>query len=207
MSEFTLKSSERYTIVGKTGTGKTYLAVELLVKNFSCVVFYNPKWDEKDTGLPVVNSVEEVKQAFENDVYKLELRPLTNTREERRSEFNRLCRLMYSRGNCHLVVDELKALYKNHSDLVEWHDALLTRGRARNVGCTTITQRPTSIPMEAMSESENFFAFKLRLDSDVDRMVQLMGSEVEDLGDLPNWWFYYYRDGMDSPRKMKPIEV
>lgn len=207
----TLKSNERFCVVGKTGSGKTYLAKRLIWDAFDHCIFYDWKHHHYDElNAPVLQTVDEVRQALAPDdlerrVSKFVFAPKGLGMET----WNEVCKIAWDAGNIHILSDELKGIYQNNgrtSPISKYHEYILTRGRVRGVGITGVSQRPKKIPMETISEAEHLFIFRLNLKDDRDRVAEVIGREGGiKAGKLSHHHFLYYNTGMEKAQYCKPI--
>lgn len=191
----TLKSSHRYWVSGRQGTGKTYLAINLLFDNFDTCVLFDWKRDRNTIGkyvkshaIPVVNDIDGVRKCLEEGkkcVYRPSVPP--------QDCFNELCETAFNYRNSHLMIDEVKGVYSRvgGSGLEPWHDRLMIMGRDRRVGVTNISQRPKRVPLECISEADHLFCFAQNLEEDRDRLKKVCGPEMERLGSIPKRHFLY----------------
>lgn len=211
--EITIRSNERVSVVGKTGSGKTEATKKLVWEPFDNVIFLDWKWHHyAELNAPVVRSIEDVEEALfpareDEEVTKFVFAPQRKDLEM----WDRLCYLAWKKTNVHIIADELKGLYQqdgNTKPITDWHESIMTRGRVRGVGMTGTTQRPKKIPMEALSESEHFFIFKLNLHDDRKRMAEIVGKEyVDKIRNLQNYEFLYYNTSMDDPIMCEPLKI
>lgn len=208
-----ISSNDRIACVGKTGSGKSYLARNLIWEPLDRVVFHDWKEQEHENlNAPTLRSLDDVHEALfaeneEERLYKFCYVPPAG--EHGLDAWDELCRLVYEKGDFHLLGDEIKGIYQKGNTVravSDHHEKILTRGRSRGVGMTNLSQRPKKIPMECMSESEHLFAFRLNLGDDRKRLGEIFGSEHEDrLRELSDHRFMYYRIGMDEPKECPPI--
>lgn len=214
MSErVSISSNDRISVLGKTGSGKSYLARKLIWSPLDRVIFHDWKEQEyENLNAPVLRSLDDVHEALfaeseEERLYKFVYVPPAG--EHGLDAWDELCRLVYEKGDFHLIGDEIKGIYQKGNSVrpvSDHHEKILTRGRSRGVGMTNLSQRPKKIPMECMSESEHLFAFRLNLGDDRKRLGEIFGSEHEDrLRELDSHRFLYYKIGMDEPKECPPI--
>lgn len=206
-------SNDRISVVGKTGSGKTYLSKSLIWEPLDRVVFHDWKAQEhEDLNAPVLRTLDDVHEALYSEreqerVYKFVYVPPAG--EHGLDAWDELCRLVYEKGDMHLIGDEIKGIYQQGGSvrgISDHHERILTRGRSRGVGITNLSQRPKKVPMECLSEAEHVFAFRLNLEDDRSRLGEIFGSEHgERLRELDQYKFLYYQIGMESPRVAGPI--
>jgi hypothetical protein len=207
-SRVVIESNERVAVVGKTGTGKTTLVIELIWSQFDNCIFYDWKWQHyKDLNYPVVHTIEDVEKAlFGNpEVPKFVYAP----KRKGLDVWNRLCYLCWKKTNTHLIADELKGVYQKNgwvAGITDYHENIMTRGRQKGVGMTNVSQRPSGVPLESFSEAEHFFCFRLNLRQDRKRIGEIIGSEHKHLAqELSGHEFVYYNTGMEGPEVCPPL--
>lgn len=206
---FKIRSNDRVTAVGKTGSGKTTAVKKLVWKPLERCVFYDIKGQEYESlNAPVLETLEEVQEAMypddpQEEIKKFVFRP----RRPGFEQFDELCRLVYERRNHHLIADELKTVYQGRSALSEHHNLIMTNGRSYGVGMTNCTQRPKRVPLEALSEAEHIFTFKLKIKDDRDRMEGIYGEAAGNARDLSRYRYIYDHDDLDEPKMCEPLEI
>lgn len=209
---YLIRSNDRIFMVGKTGSGKSAGAQKLVWSQLSDVVYFDMTGDEeRKLNAPVLRNLDDVEAALfakheEDHLTKFVYSPEVPTLEG----FERLCRLVYEHGNIHLIADELLLVYRENNSVrptTDHHLKIQTNGRKKGVGMTGCTQRPVNVPLEAISEAEHLFCFKLKLPADRDRMTQVMGPVVDDALNLDRYWYYYDHDDLDDPQLCEPLDL
>lgn len=185
---FPIKATERVLIVGKTGCGKTTLAKALL-RNWPHVVVIDPKGEFRLPNDRAVDNPHDLTHLPTRNPAPIIYQPKPQFWDMQ--VYDAVYRWIYDRMNCTVYTDELFAVMGETGRSPFWLKAILTRGRSRHIRCVNSTQRPFSIPIGTLSESEHFFCFNLQMRDDKKRMAELMGEEVlNPLHDEHS--FYYY---------------
>jgi hypothetical protein len=187
-NSFRIRRDQRAFFVGKTGSGKTSLAKALLYKqNHVCILdpkrtFSLPeRWPH--TIYTDVNGV-----VSHNEAETLIYRP---TLDEMRTGCDQFFYWAFDRQNTLIYVDEVISIV-NGPRIYPGYETVLKMGRERNVGCWSATQRPASVPLAIMSESEHFFVFRLTNIEDRKRVSDWTGHTA--IMKIPKdlHGFYYY---------------
>jgi len=203
-----IASNDRLFIPGKTGSGKTAAVKKLVLDPLDRVLFLDIKGREhRSIKHPVVHTLEDVHTAlFAEDPDKRLDKFVFAPEKPTLDLFDDTCRLVYEKGNHHLIGDELKSVYHG-AGLTEHHNLIMTNGRDKGVGMTSTTQRPKRIPIEAISEAEHVLAFKLKTKTDRDRMGEVIGETAEELRSLDPYWYIYDHDRLDEPEVCTPLDL
>jgi hypothetical protein len=198
-----MRTNDRGVLIGKTGGGKTTLAKYLVEDNLKPYsVTWNPKnsesitkWNQKHvTKLSELIDAEEPRLIYTPDPFYAEDKAT-------QADF---FYWIYERRYTRLYIDEATVVQYNGGMAPRYLSAVLNRGRERGVSTLTATQRPASIPMNVLSESEHFYVFKVNLPQDRQRIEALTGLTVEDQADLEDFEFYYFHVSRGLlPRKIK----
>jgi hypothetical protein len=210
-----IRSHERIADLGKTGSGKTTWILRRVWDQLDSVIFYDWK-DQHASDLPAprIESLEEVRAALfaEKPAERVEKFVYVPPPFDKSTEkFDQLCELVWRKGNIHLIADELKGVYQEGGGvkpITDHHEAIMTRGRARGIGMSNLSQRPKKIPLEAISEAEHIVAFRLNLEADRDRLGEVFGKEHTDkIRNLSGHEWVYYHEALPEPVVRDPIQI
>jgi hypothetical protein len=109
-------------------------------------------------------------------------------------------KFVYSRQNTIAWIDELMQITKSATSYPDSLKGCYTRGRSKNVGIWTCTQRPSGVPTIALSSSTHFFVFNQTILADRKRLVETTGRpEFMEIPEGHNFW--YYKIGGNPPVK------
>ena len=209
---YRIRSNDRGFYVGKTGVGKSAAMIKLVWSQLKDAVYFDMTGEEEDDlNAPVLRTLDDVQQALyaedeADHLTKFVYSPEVPTYEG----FERLCRLVYEHRNIHLLADELMMVYRDGNSVrptTDHHLKILTNGRKVGVGMSGASQRPVNVPLEAISEAEHIFTFKLKLPADRDRMAKVCGPTVDGALDLDRYWYYYDHDDLDEPQLCEPLDL
>jgi hypothetical protein len=192
-SSFRIRRDQRAFFVGKTGSGKTSLAKALLYgQNHVCIL--DPK---RTFTLPerwphtVYTTFGDViaHKTPETLIYRPPL-------DEMKKGCDNFFFWAFDRQNTLVYVDEVISIV-NGPRIFDGYETVLKMGRERNVGCWSATQRPASVPLAVMTESEHFFVFRLTNKDDRQRLSEWTGHNAIMRLPKEQHGFYYYGEETD----------
>lgn len=188
--------------MGRTGSGKSTLAQAILLP-LRYVLVIDSKGEFDLPNAEVISDPGRLSRIGKRHEYPIIFRP--GEEFDNFSYYNEVCLWAFRRGNCTVYIDEVYDLMR-HSYPAPGMTKLLKQGRSKKVRTIISTQRPRSIPISLLSESENFYSFELAMKADRQRMAELMGPRV-----LENpskkyafWWYNIYKGGEPSLKILQP---
>jgi DNA helicase HerA-like ATPase len=197
-----IRANERVLFAGRTGSGKTFLARQLLAASRRLVVI-----DAKGT-LNDWNATEPDSLAWYRFLRGGEgrLRILPPITDDPAGWYEKLFEELYEAGTLTLYIDEAYAVVPPGTRAGKWLNALYTRGRERGIGVWAATQRPAWIPLFMISEADWVFAFRLSLVEDRQRLAAIAGEKLlEPPRSEHGFWMYHV--SMDDPALFGSVEA
>lgn len=206
-----IKASERWIIIGKTGSGKTEFCKYLLrlVAQKVPVVIVDPKemwtgayphWESNHFAPGTIDKPHLV-QGF-NARFRVQcLQPDEESSGDER--LHDMCYDMLKRGNRFLYIDETEGIATANS-VPSGLRRIWKTGRAKGIGAWVATQTPTCIPKIFKSQAEHFVAFKVGQE-DVELVANIVHVARAEIASLKNYEWIYYNTDMDRGVKQAPI--
>lgn len=189
----TVISNERAAFVGRTGSGKTFFAREIL-RPLSRVIVLDPKGTLTTPDWNLSDSGEIVRRLRAGKSGRLRVpAPFDGNWEP-------WLALAWEIGNVTVYIDEVYGVVEPGRKPPALFTALYTRGREAGIGVFAATQRPAWVPLFVLSEANWLFVFRLSLEDDRKRMMQfgddtgMLGRPIRD----PHG-FYTYNPNWNGP--------
>jgi hypothetical protein len=189
--------TQRTSIVGATGSGKTIAALwHLSMKNYNQKpwVIYDFKTDE---------AINEIENAHHSDVSEDPPETpgiyIVHPHPSQIPEVEEQMWKIWERGDTGVYIDEGYMVGNNNKAF----RALLTQGRSRHIPMIVLSQRPVWMDRFVFSESEFFQIFRLQHKKDYENVQQFVPIKLKER--LPEFHSYYYDVGMNRVTVLKPV--
>lgn len=180
-----LKPNDRYTLIGKTGSGKTQFTTTLattIVAEINektdgdpwHVWWCDTKGDPADIARLRKWGYVRVKRLVDNkpdgpELYRyFKLEPTDPNAENCSAEANLTAKAAYAHGRVLYVADEFVQVIQSSRRMGRPLQDLHQRGRGRMVGFMGQTQEPVDIPRQLISQATHLFIFNLTHQRDID---------------------------------------
>ena len=191
--------NEDAVIVGKKGSGKTYLANEILraLTNVRIIV-YDFQWSFHDTRGVVVHNIQEAFKLFDAGQKHIIFQPY----DKSETAFVQYCEGIFARSNVVALIDEAH-VHVSKMKILKAYNNLILSGRPRGISVISISSRPANLPNNALTNARHIFAFKLNLESDIKFLQSWLGDQAWELlpkeqrkkniemDEIPEHSFYY----------------
>lgn len=200
----TIQSNDRVFFAGQTGSGKTTAARHLL-RLADRLIVIDPKGElGEGSGWNLIEATPRAMHDLENGhAGRLRFLPPLEMPED---YYKSIFLFAVDCGNVIIYIDEMYAVFPGGARATDPLVMTWTRGRSLGVGTWGATQRPTWIPLFAMSEAQHFFVFRLMLPEDRSRMASMIGGEVEEK--IPDEHGFWYRDiREENPKYFRQLEI
>lgn len=209
--------SERWLILGKTGSGKTEYVKYMLriIEKSMPVVIIDPKelwlgkgkgrkedW-ESDKKKPGTIDRPHLINSFNPKWHVQCLQPDVDGAEEDERLIS-VCNAVFERGNTFVYFDESEGI-ATATQVPKYVRRLWKTGRAHNIGCWVSTQAPKGIPRIFKSQAEKFVVMKVGVE-DIKFSAELVHAMEEEVAELGRFeWLFYDNTEMDSAVWNPPI--
>lgn len=192
-SILTVPPDQRALIVGRTGSGKSTLARAILLP-LPYVLVIDSKGEFDLPGATIISDPSKLSRISRRHEKPVIFRP--SDAYANFETYNQVCAWSFARGNSTCYIDEVFDLMRGNAPAPQMVK-LLKQGRSKRVRCVISTQRPRSVPISVLSESENYYQFELLLKDDRKRMSEIIGerANVNPPNKYEFWWYNVIRGG------------
>jgi ABC-type oligopeptide transport system ATPase subunit len=179
--DFPIESSDRVTLIGKTGCGKTTVAEQLLNNQPGYAIVIDPKGMCNWEGWHVTEKPSRVSADLLRHKHIIFKPPITWSF----SDYDNFFAWIYKIRNIIAYIDEVFAVASETTRPSSWLGAIATRGRQLNIGLWCATQRPARVPIFLLSEADHFLMFHLKLPVDIGRVYEIAEMTKEEQLKMP----------------------
>jgi hypothetical protein len=163
-------TADRAAIFGRTGSGKTTLVRDRLLRGVRRYAVIDPKHEFVIPGAAVRYKYDPRPQHV---IYRY---PSPGDPGEM-AWYNDLILRIFNAGRRLIVIDETHFVTKANPTSAGVARAM-RMGRSKGVGVWLLTQSPTRVPHEMLSQTEHLFIFHLQHTGDQKRVIQLVGKQI-----------------------------
>lgn len=187
-------------IVGKNGSGKSVFGLQLLEESkwYRCLVI-DPKREIHCKGATIITNG---KQFRGDSSGVIVLQTLD------RESYNIALKRAFEAGNWRIYIDDLLLMGRNGFNYPPGLEDIYVAGRSKRVTIIALCQRPTRLPLCAITECDYRYMFNLEYGDDKKRMREMLGDNaMENLvsanDPLSRYNFWYKNIMMDEAEKMR----
>lgn len=190
------KNSQRVSIVGRTGSGKTQFAAWLLSQapfDKQPYVIIDYKYDD------LLNSIDNIKEIGVNEKVKHPGLYITHPQPGDEDGIENFLWKVWNQERVGLYIDEGYMIPKNSQAFT----SILTQGRSKKIPIITLTQRPTFVNRFVFSESDYFGVFHLNDKRDHKTIEGF--SPIDNEVRTPEYWCRWYDIAQDKVFHLRPV--
>lgn len=188
--------TEKLSIIGRNGSGKTQAAAWILANGHfdkQPYVIIDYKYDE------LLNSIPRIKELGLNERIPKPpglyiVHPLPSQTEEMEAYLERI----WDREHVGVYVDEAHMLPSRGN-----FQALLTQGRSKRIPMLVLSQKPSWVTRFVFSEADHFLVFHLTDREDRKRVTQLTSLDLDER--LPQYHGRWYDVKEDAKYTLRPV--
>lgn len=206
--------SERWIIVGKTGSGKSEFCKYLLreVAKKWPVIIIDPKelWLGKGKGRKATDWASNKEPGTIDKPHlineynpKWRVQCLQPDEDDEDGRLYELCNAVMKRGDIFLFFDETEGL-ATATHVPKYMRKIWKTGRAWNIGAWACTQTPSGIPRMLKSQAEHFIVMKVG-EQDAELCADLVKVPEDEVKALKKYEWIYYNTDMDMGEWNPPI--
>ena len=211
VTSFIPAKGEHAILIGKTGSGKTSLAIWIMLRIPTApIVIYDTKLEPKFTKLPaskVVITIEEMMEAAQDvTVDYVIVRPPETMLGEPAKLDDYLWRQYLSLPDTVAYLDEGAEFHTSGGSPFKGLLSLMARGRSKGITTIVSTQRPLKISRSIVSEMTKAYIFMMQ-----DRRErQVLDNLIPEFSRLPlpkAHAFYFWETGLNTAVLYEPIQL
>lgn len=189
------KSTDIISILGRRGSGKSYLCKKIQTLYPRCIIFdtlheYNDSdvdimcYDFEDFSKAVISTKNKSKFRI---CFQFEIG------QDNTDIFNECLKLIYHRGSVCVVIEEVQNFSETHAyGLTTWLKESLLTGRHRDIAIITTTQRAGQLHSAILSQSNHIFTGNLQGKSDLQNLSNTVGIDINIIKSLKEHTFIWH---------------
>lgn len=210
--------SKRKVFIGKTGSGKTFLAKTMmqLVSNttqWPIIIIDSPDhyWykqaDPPRSGPGTVDAPRLITDGRLHDMQKIKVQIYQpGIPGYKDAALLSLLRQVYDRRNCLIYFDEIVGIV-DPSHFPEEFMTLWAQGRKINIAAWAAMQRPMHVPEMVMSQAEDWYVFRTPGITDRQKIAGYLNTPAIAKRMIPPRQFWYFGADSDEAHLMREISV
>jgi len=185
-------------VMGKRGSGKSELT-KYLIRNVNRLVVYDimSEYVEGVTfdDTEIDQLVDFWRQVYYMRDFRIIYRPM-----QPKEEINWIAEAVFALGDLTFVVEEIDSICTPF-DIPLPMQAIIQRGRHKNVEMIGVTPAPFGIHRDLTRQAKDIFIFRTTEPRDVQYLQRLLGSRIEHkLAALEQYEFIHWSDGIENVR-------
>lgn len=193
MKEELERKNQIIFIVGRKGSGKSYLSKYLINQNYFQRVFITDKNDEYSIdGSVIFETLSDMLDWLKNSPD--DFRAICKFTDDQ--DYRLLFKTVYELGNNTIIIEELNffvEVFLSKED--EYFKKLVRYGRHRRIDFVGICQRSADVPRLLTSQSDTFISFQQREPRDLEYISKMFGeSSAKRVSELVDYQFAQFGD-------------
>lgn len=182
-------------VIGKRGSGKSYLARKLVEKSHRLLVY--DIMSEYTNGIVFGTETHSDFCAFWLMVHERNFRLIYRPIQPKK-EIADLASAVFALGDMTFVVEEIDSICTAY-DLPETFSRLIARGRHRNITLIGVTPAPFGIHRDLTRQAKEIYVFNTKEPRDRDYLRNLLGQDIESkLDALGKFEYVKWEDGKEG---------
>lgn len=182
-------------IIGKRGSGKTYLARKLIAEHQRLFIY--DVMSEYTEGVIFGPEDWPTLAAFWKRVYRRPFRIIYRPIEDE-AEMQVLARLIYALGNVTFLVEEVDTVAQSYS-IPYMFRRIIRRGRHRDITLIGVTPSPYGIHRDLTRQAKEIYIFRTNEPRDIAYLKDLLRSDIEArLSQLDQYQYAYWAEGQEA---------
>ena len=210
MAKITIpKLGEHIVFCGTTGSGKTFLAKEMLKRYEKIFLFdtHNGLGDVEGIKITSPLNIEKKLRSFDK------IRYVPDLKYRSKNWFNYVIKTLmtskYGRGRV-IYIDEIFHLGFGQS-FPDWLSKGISTARQKKISIWTCSQRPTNVPMSILTESRRVYIFYLSYMEDLKKLSKFTRDEKRFLKEIESLAYDYSMIELDRIKgswvKLSPLKI